>query len=289
METRFKTGFHLPHEHGAWWTFFSCLAAGLIQALAWKADPATSFMLAAGMACFFLASDWITELAHSLFERRLRPRMELGLKTGASIILTGCLLILLSLLRAESRLHGLGLGIASGLAAWAFAILIVLILRLKLPARSLGLLLPSAVLLTAPVMLLGALAFGGLGLKALGFWALWAWFFGAGIYYVQTWLRSYMLPRWRMVLASLPYLSQAAVLGWFSRWPGTLLLTLFSLRLLWRLKERVLDWDAHMAELSGGPAPSRLPTDGAEIRRLGWEQVAWSLVLGAVWTWLYWP
>jgi hypothetical protein len=201
----------------------------------------------------------------------------------------GAAMLAAAVFRAEARREGLGLEIAWGLGSWAAAAALVLALRLKLPARSLGLLLPSAVLLTAPAMLLGALAFGGLGWKAAGFWAMWAWFFGAGIFYVQTWLRSALLPRWRIALACLPYLAEAAALAWLSRWPGTVVLGLFSFRVLWRLKERVADWDAQMAELAGGPVPARLPTDGVEIRRLGWEQVGWSLALSAIWTWRYWP
>jgi hypothetical protein len=278
METPRPYRFRLPFEHGAWWTFFSCLAAGGLQALAWKADLMVLACLALGMACFFLASHWVMDLALAALEKGRRPALAWGSLRGWSLLASGALLLGVALWRAP---QGLGAQLALGLALAALAIGAVLGLRLKLHERSLGLLMPSAMLLTLPAWLLGGLAFASLGLKALLFWSAWGCFFAAGVLYIQTWLRGGTLPLWRVYAGSLPYLAESLVLSFFFSWPGALAMALFSLRLLWRLHQRLGAWRELRAELSGGPAPQRLPTDGLEIRKLGWEQVAWSLVVAA--------
>ena len=278
METTRQYRFRLPREHGAWWTFFSCLIAGGLQALAWKADRAVLACLALGMACFFLASHWVMDLAVAALHQGKSPSQAKNSARGWSLLAAGKLLIGFALVRAEAGRFGMGLQLGLGLALSALAIMAVLLLRLKLHERSLSLLMPSAMLLTLPAWLLGGLAFGSLGLKALLFWSAWACFFAAGVLYIQTWLRGAMLPLWRIYAGSLPYLAEALILALFFSWPGVLLMSLFAFRLLWRLRDRVEAWREARAELEGGPTPQRLPTDGREIRKLGWEQVAWSLV-----------
>lgn len=289
METPPKLSFHTPHEHGAWWTFFSCLIAGSVEALAWKADAVAVLCLALGMAAFFLASDWITALAQAALEGKGRRASAPGAWEGWALATGGSMLLIFALLRAEARHAGLGADLGKGLAFWGFAIAVVLLLRLKLKPRSLALMMPSAMILTAPVMLLGTLAFGALDAMATGFWGLWAWFYAFGVLYVQTWLRGAMLPKWRLILASLPYFAQAFVLELYARWQGALVLTLLSLRILWRLRGRLMDYKELEAELEGKEMPALLPTDPVEIRKLGWEQVGWSLALSAIWIWRYWP
>jgi len=111
---------------------------------------------------------------------------------------------------------------------------------------------------------------------------MFAWFFTWEVFYVSTWMRGTSLPPWRMALASLPFLAQAGLLALLSRWPGALVLALMSGRVVWRLKARLDE----RPSAAGYPF---LPTHPLEIRKLGYEQVAWSAALACIWIWRYWP
>jgi hypothetical protein len=276
--------YYLPSDLGAGWTFTLCIASGLALALARGGDSATAWHLAAGLLCLFLASDWLTDAARvALNGRWLRPApMGLFLTAG------GLALCAQAVWRAGLD-RPLGLMLWGGLVFWAFMACLVMALRLVLPPRSLGLLLPSAVLVSAPAMLLPILAFGDLDGRVAGFWAAWAAFFALEVVYVQTWLSGAQLPCWRLTAASLAYLGAAALLAlWGAPAPAGVLL-LLCLRVLWRLRQRTVERSHLEAELEGREQPAHLPTDPDAISRFGWEQLAWSLALGLLWTWRHWP
>ena len=283
METTSRSSFHYPYEHGAWWTFFTSMAGGLALGFAWAAPRGALLALALGMAFLFLASDWLADRSHQ--GRMKRP---LGWK-GPAFSSLGLALLLFGLFRAGKTRFGLGESLGEGILLWGLVAAGVLRLRLKLPRRSLALMLPSALLLTAPAMILAALAFGHLGGRAIGFWAFWAVFFASGINYVQTWLRGAQMPPWRIYVASLPYLGLAAALAALADYAGLAILLVLCVRITGRLRSRLQERRSLEAELEGGSPPAHLPTDPREIRQLGWEQVLWSLVLGAYWTWSYLP
>jgi hypothetical protein len=259
--------FRLPSEYGAWWTFEICLLSGWIKASTlgeWRA----SLSLAAGMQALFLASEWITGLAR--WRRRASWIAWQGwLLCGAAAGLLGA-----GLYHTPDPIR---MDLAQCLAAWALLSALVLNLRIRVPARDVRLMMASAVLLTGPTLVLGVLAFGGLGLKALAYWGLWAWFFPWGVFYIQTWLRGTTLPRWTIAAASLPFFLEAALLAWFERGLATALLALLCVRIAWRLRLR---W----VEYQRSEAPPRLCVSCWDMRLLGCEELAWSLVLYGIWT-----
>lgn len=283
MESSRQSPFRYPYEHGAWWTFFTALVGGLTMALGRGAPKGALAGLAFGMSSFFLSSDWITNVVKHRGEQR-----PWGWK-GPAFCVVGAALLFFGLQRAGKSHFGLGEQLGEGLLLWGLAATLVLSLRLKLPRRSLALLVPSALLLTAPAMLLAALAFGRLGVEAIGFWAFWAVFFASGVNYVQTWLRGAQLPRWRIYVASVPYLGLAGALAFLADYAGLVVLCLLSFRIVWRLRQRAHERRALESELDAHGLPTHMPTDPQDIRRLGWEQVIWSLVLGCLWTWSYLP
>jgi hypothetical protein len=238
--------------------------------MAWRADFWAVGSLALGMEALFLASDWITGLAQWIFVGRLRGGCHWKAPWGWGLGLSGALFVLLPLFLIPNS-QRLGLGLV--LALWALLSAKILWMRIKLPPRNIVLMMSSALLLTGPALVLGGLAFGTWGLKALGYWALWAWFFIWGVNYVQVWMRGNTLPRWRSFIASLPFLLEAAALGLLASWHGVLVLVLLSGRIVWRLWQR-LGMRENRAILH------TLPRD---IRLLGFEQVAWSFCLSAVW------
>jgi hypothetical protein len=231
------------------------------------------------MECFFLASDWITGLAQLVLEGKLRGHSEWQASEGWSLGLAGLALLLFGASSAPLE-YRLGLELTLGL--WTLFSAAVLWMRVKMAARNIVLLMSSALLLSGPVLVLGGMAFHGVVAKLSSYWAAWAWFFAWGVFYIQAWMRGNTLPRWRIMVASLPFLAQAGVLAYFSRWPGTAVLLLLSARIVWRLKRRLECFE------EAGSRP-RTPTSPAEIRVLGFEQVAWSLVLSLIWVWHYLP
>jgi hypothetical protein len=263
--------FHLPKEHGAWWTFETCLAAGLLQAYARHQAMAAALSLGAGMHALFLCSDWFTHLGRS--------------RRGAWLSLPGWLLSLagLSLLATGIALapSPLQKGLAGVLALWGLFAALVLWMRVHWPARDLRLLMCSGVLLTGPSLILGGLGLGAWGPQALCYWAPWAWYFASGVLYIQTWLRGNTLPRWRIQAASLPFLVLASLLAIFSGWLGASLVFALGVRVLWRLRLRLQEFD----HSDGQP---HLASSPREIRSLGYEQLAWSLLLSGLWMAAHW-
>jgi hypothetical protein len=271
--------FSFPFEHGAWWTFQSCLAAGLFQAIAWKAPLFPSACLALGMECLFLASEWVAGFGRSLVEGRLGGDGQFRSRKGWILSALGLGLLGLGVDSLAAELRSPLMGV---LGFWAAFSLSVLWMRIKLPSRDIVLLMGSAVLLTGPALVLGGLAFSSFSERAAEFWSLWAWSYAWGVFYIQAWMRGSTLPRWRLALASLPFLIQAAFLSVHSGLGVKALLLLLSLRILWRLKRRM----ENMGEPLGSP---QTPTSPAEIRLLGYEQLAWSLLLGVSWSWHFLP
>ncbi|HTB21783.1 MAG TPA: hypothetical protein VK914_03660 [bacterium] len=264
---RNASDFRFSSEYGAWWNFETCLWAGLLKVFERGAALPSALALAAGMHALFLTSEWFTGLG------RRGARADWGSREAWLLVAAGLALLATGVVLAPALLRT---DLVWVLALWSLFAGGVLWLRVLLPSRDLRLLMASAVLLTGPTLVLGMLAFDGAVPKILGYWSLWAWYFPWGIFYIQTWLRGNTLPRWRIGAASIPFLAEAAVLACFSGWLGSLCLLLLCCRMVWRLRRRLLEFDRC------GTAP-RLASTPDEVRLLGYEQLAWSLVLSGIW------
>jgi len=261
------SAFRFSAEYGAWWTFEICLWSGLLKAFEKGSGFGAALCLAAGMHALFFASEWFTGLGRGDVRAALNHRPAWLFVSAGAALLAGGVVAAPGLVRGE---------IAWTLVLWGLFAGVVLWMRTFLPSRDLRVLVSSAVLLTGPTLVLGIIAFDGAVLKDLGFWSLWAWFFPWSIFYIQTWLGGNTLPRWRIGAASLPYFMEASVVACFSAWPGSLCLLLLSARVVQRLRRRLREFDH-------GNALPRLASTPDDVRLLGYEQLAWSLVLAGIW------
>ncbi len=280
---RYGTGalrrkFYLPHEHGAWWTLLTCMVSGDLVALRHHAAWPYLLMATQGSLGVFMASDWLWSLAGALSGRGRPGRSDWRAWQGW-------------LLAGVSALSLLTLFDFLGSAAWwgLFALLAalggaVLGMRLFLPLRHSFLLAFSSLLLTFPALLAAAMA-GQTG-AALRFWLRPAIYFPAGVFFVQTWLRGGTVSWRRLAWASLPY---AALLGLVAM--GKDYLAVAATFLYWaRTMARVLARRRQARQSLAQPpaAGARMLPPLSEIKKFGWEQVAWSLVLMTIWVAEFW-
>ena len=260
-----KRRFHYPHEHGAWWTFGSCLLAGLGITLMGGSKPLMALSLAIPMAVLFLISDWVSGLSGAFLDVKIRVALKawqpwllasLGVASGIIFALH---------LPAEQRTLW-----ASAIVVQSVLVILLFLLRQELPPRDLRLLLISSLMLTAPVLFMSALAHGWTSSLT---WEIWAWpalFYPAGVLYVKGWMSGNMSQGLRLTWAALPYLLLAALSGLTAHWSAVVLFTAIALRTVIRIRQRLAE--------SGGRFPAI-----KEIRRFGWEQVLISILFTAWW------
>lgn len=271
--------FVLPKAGGAWWTFGLCTAAGVVLAVSRRADPGVLTGLVVGMTCSFLASEWLFQWMADLLRNW-------GSNWHPTISVLGVALVgaaLLSLALAWARLDHLQpqlsreLGLV--LVAWAAFALFVLALRLRSAPFDAFLLFVSALLMTGPALLLGALALGPHPWKVLEFWGLWAWYFPTAALDLAVWMRRSWLPRWKVygtdLLLIIPGVL-ALALGW---WPAVLALAPLAARSAYRMAKDLL---------RRGPDTER-STEPQVLHWRGYEELAFGLLLSAVWVWIFLP
>lgn len=260
--------FHVPFEHGAWWSYLSTLVGGV--AVAWwrGVDPVALGGLGLALLAGFVAQDWVQALLGALLRRRGQALSHWMAPQGWFLggLSLGGALIVLQRVPGDQRwdwalcLGGLGLAGAG-----------VLALRVLQPARGRQSLAAAALLLAAPALPLGLLAFGP-GLQALGFWAWPLAYYPAATLAAQSYIRGFPpSARW-----SGPALAGAlglAALALGASLAGALLL--LQAGLLGRAIGR--RWRQY---------PQGLPPGGA-IRIFGRQQASFGVALTLLWAWAY--
>jgi hypothetical protein len=270
IQTASSSGGHffLPFEHGAWGTFFTCLAAGLVPALSspgrWKA-----LLLAAAMACLFLISDWVAFLCGAVVEGRSGRTAVWKAPAGWCLGLAAIAGIAGFYAWTEPPVRPAW---SAALAAGAGAALLVLALRLWLPPRNAILLASSSAFLTLPALFLAAVAWG-FHARTFLFGGVLAGYFMASVNYVQVWMRGPGISRLRAASMPLPFFLLSLILFRQGHFAAGVLSFGMAVRSSWRLYRR-------MHPTAGQPLRVPLRQD---IMRLGWEQVLWSIGMAAVW------
>lgn len=256
--------FHIPFEHGAWWSFFSTLVGALIVALRWGADGAACLVAALALSAGFLAQDWAQSLLGALLRRPSQAVSQWQAWQGWVLALaaSACAAAQLGLVPRDrwlpwSALLGL-LALASGLGLAA---------RVLSKGRGRQSLAATALLLASPALWLGVLAFH-FSPKAL---ALWAWplaFYPVATLSAQSFIRGFP-QRARWLGPALALLLGALALG-LGAWPAGAVLMLQAWRLHGAIKRR---WRE---------TPAGLPPGGA-IRAFGREQAFFGVTLTILW------
>lgn len=260
--------FHLPFEHGAWWSFFSTLAGGAAVALWRGADPLACLALGVSFAAGFVAQDWAQAVLAAALGRRSQALSQWQAWQGwaLGVLLLGAQVGLLSRLEPGQRVAwGLLMG---ALAAAAALGLLGRILQGARGRRSLAL---TALLLASPALPFGLLAFGWSTSALL----LWAWplaYYPAATLSAQSFIRGFpQRARWiGPALAAL----LGALAAHAQAWPGAGLLLAQGLRLDASIRLR---W-------SGQPEG---PPAGRAIRAFGREQAAFGVLLTVIWAFAF--
>ena len=295
--------FHVPFEHGAWWSFGSSLLGGAAVALARRADAWACLGLGVSLAAGFVAQDWGQALIAWLIGRRSQALSQWQAPQGwalAGLALGGAAL-LIGREGAGQRLQWLLLLGVLGLAAAAG-----LTGRILQSGRGRKSLAATALLLAAPALPFGVLAFGFVP-RAFAFWAWPLAFYPAATLAAQSYIRGFperarwagpALAAWLGALAlvlgawvpglSTPGLSlggwslglggmvtdlDGPALGWKAGLPGLLLLAQAA-RLHLAICTR---WRQH---------PQGLPP-GTAIRSFGREQAFFGVTLTLLWAWAF--
>lgn len=260
--------FHVPFEHGAWWSYLSTLAGGVAVA-AWRGtDPVALAGLGLALLAGFVAQDWAQALLGALLRRRgqalshwLAPQgwFLAGLSLGGALVL---------LQRASGEQRGAWILCLGGLGLAGAGVLVG---RVLLPARGRRSLAAAALLLAAPALPLGFLAFGP-GRLAVGFWAWPLAYYPAATLAAQSYIRGFP-QRARYGGPALAAALGVAALA-LGAWPAGLLLLLQAGLLGRAIAER---WRRH---------PQGLPPGGA-IRAFGRRQAYFGVALTLLWAWAY--
>jgi hypothetical protein len=179
--------FHIPFEHGAWWSFGSTLAASLGLALALGVGSAAAWALGLSLAAGFVAQDWGQALLAALLRRRSQALSQWqawqGWALGAGAASAALLLLLLRPLperAAWALLLGL-LALGAGLG---------LLARILQSGRGRKSLAATALLLSLPALPFGVLCFGFTP-KALLFWAWPLLYYPAATLAAQSFIRGF--------------------------------------------------------------------------------------------------
>ena len=256
--------FHVPFEHGAWWSFGSCLVGGLGVALYRQADPWACGGLSVSLASGFVAQDWGQALIGRLLGRRSQALSQWQAPQGwaLGILSMAGALLLIGRLDAQQRLGWLlllgllGAASAAGLAG-----------RVLQSGRGRKSLAATALLLAGPALPFGALAYG-LAPRAFLFWAWPLAFYPAATLAAQSFIRGFPeRARWAGPL--LAALLAALALG-LGAWAPGLVLAVQAARLHYAIRQR---WRLH---------PQGLPPGNA-IRAFGREQAFFGVTLTLLW------
>lgn len=259
--------FHVPFEHGAWWSYFSTLVAAAGLALLLQAPGLAVLALSLGLGLGFVAQDWAQAVLAALIGRRSQALSQwqawqgwaLGALSGAS--LTAFI---------ASRQHDAVLW-AFLLGAMMLAAVLGIGTRILQSGRGRKSLAATALLLASPALPFGILCFG-FSAKALAFWAWPLAFYPAATLAAQSYIRGFPEgARWAGpalagVLAGLS-LGLGAII------PGAVLAAQ-ALRLQGAITRR---WREQ---------PEGLPPGNA-IRRFGQEQAAFGVTLTLLWAWSF--
>lgn len=256
--------FHIPFEHGAWWSFVSTLLGGLIVALASSVPPLTAVALSLALFLGFLSQDWAQALLAKLMDRRSQALSSWDAWQGwalAFLAAAAATVVLFGTQATQRWAWALGFGVAALLMS------LVLLSRLTQSGRGRRTLALSSLLLALPALPLGILAFGP-SAKALSFWIWPTLYYPAVTLTAQAYIRG-SSPRARYLGPSLGVLLALAALSAGGNWVGGLWL-LASVRQTWVLRQR---WRLQ---------PVGMPAGGA-IRAFGKEQAAWGVTLTLIW------
>lgn len=260
--------FHVPFEHGAWWSFGSTLLGAGIVALLRGSDPWACVGALVALSAGFVLQDWAQALLAALFHRRAQALSQWQAPQGWALAVLALGGWALQMLRAapQARPAWLLLWAASamgmGLGLWGR------IVQIGRGRRSLAL---TALLLAIPALPLGALAFGfSPRVAAFMLWPL--LYYPAVTLAAQSFIRGF--PEGAQWLGP----ALAAALGLLAvdlkAWlPGFLLLV--NATLLQRsIRQR---WRAQ---------PEGLPSGGA-IRAFGRIQAGFGVSLTVAWVWAF--
>ena len=260
----FQARFHIPFEHGAWWSFFSTLAGSLLLYILSGKPFSAGLLLAASLSAGFVAQDWGQALVAAILRRPSRAKSQWQAWQGWALILfaMACTAGLLWQLPVDQwPLWCLVLG-SLGLAA-----ALALALRVRQQHRGREALGLMALLLGTPAIPYGLLIFG-LSNTALAFAAWPLVFYPAATLAAQSFVMGLPLSRrWLGVGLEIILGAVAAALG---AWVAAAVLLLQALRLVARIRWRV-------REISQGLPP--MPV----IRRFGMEQAAFGVSLSILW------
>lgn len=260
--------FHVPFEHGAWWSFGSTLAGGLAVALSHRADAAACVGVVLSLGAGFVLQDWAQALLAALLGRRSQALSQWRSPWGWGLAALASAGLALQLWRTG----------ADGRVAWAWLWALAatgmaagLLSRILQSGRGRQSLAFTALLLSAPALPLGALAFGFTGrLAVFAAWPL--------LYYPSITLAAQSYIRGFPERARATGPAMVAALGLAAAVAGAWLpagLLLGNGTHLWRsIRAR---WRAY---------PAGLPPGGA-IRAFGKAQAALGIALTLVWAWSF--
>lgn len=260
--------FHIPFEHGAWWSFGSTLAASLVLALALGAGSSAALALALSLAAGFVAQDWGQALLGALLRRRSQALSQWqawqGWALGALALAGASALVLLRPAREQgawAALLGL-LALGAGLG---------LLSRILQSGRGRKSLAATALLLSLPALPFGVLCFGFTA-RAVAFWAWPLAYYPAATLAAQSFIRGYPeRARWAGPALAAVLGTLALVAGaWL---PGALLLAQAE-----RLRSSI--------QYRWALQPEGLPA-GDAIRAFGREQAAFGVILTLLWAWSF--
>ena len=256
--------FHIPFEHGAWWSFLSTLLGALLVAVIKGADSIACLSLFVSLGAGFVAQDWGQAILAKLLGRRSQALSQWQAWQGwtlAAVSLAGAGLVVARLdtdqrMAWVALLGILGLGASLGLG--------VRIFQMGRGRKSLAL---TALLLASPALPFGVLAFG---LKPLAF-IFWVWplcYYPAATLAAQSFIRGFPL-RARWAGPGMAAALAGAAAG-AEAWLAAGLLLIQAMRLNRAIQQR---WQQQ---------PEGMPPGGA-IRAFGKEQATFGVGLTILW------
>lgn len=260
--------FHVPFEHGAWWSFGSTLVGAAIVAFVRGADPWACVGALVALSAGFVLQDWAQALLAAIFRRRAQALSQWQAPQGWALATLAVAGWALQMLRAapESR--------AAWLLLWAISAMgmgVGLWGRIVQSGRGRRSLAMTALLLAIPALPLGVLAFGfSPRVAAFMLWPL--LYYPAATLAAQSFIRGFPEgARW--LGPAMAAVLGVAALGLQAWLPGALLLANAFLlqrgiRERWRLQ------------------PEGLPSGGA-IRGFGRIQAGFGVSLTLVWVWAF--
>lgn len=259
--------FHVPFEHGAWWSFFSTLLAAAGLALFHQVPAWTVLALALGLGLGFVAQDWGQALLAALIGRRSQALSQWQAWQGWALaaLSGGSFAFVVWSQRQDAAAWGLLLG------GMLLAAVLGLYARILQSGRGRKSLAATALLLASPALPMGVLCFG-FTRHAVAFWAWPLAFYPAATLAAQSYIRGFPEgARWAGPALAGVLAGLSLGLGAFL--PG-LVLAAQALRLQAAITRR---WREQ---------PEGLPPGNA-IRRFGQEQAAFGVTLTILWAWSF--